>query len=50
MDAVREKLKQLEQEYNENNEKLMSPDIVSDAALLTKLSKAQAHLEGPVDA
>lgn len=50
MDAVREKLKQLEQEYNENNDKLMSPDIVSDAALLTKLSKAQAHLEGPVDA
>ena len=50
MDAVREKLKQLEQEYNENNEKLMSPDIVSDAALLTKLSKAQAHLEGSVDA
>ena len=50
MDAVREKLKQLEQEYNENNEKLMSPDIVSDATLLTKLSKAQAHLEGPVDA
>lgn len=50
MDAVREKLKQLEQEYNENNEKLMSPDIVSDASLLTKLSKAQAHLEAPVDA
>lgn len=50
MDAVREKLKQLEQEYNENNEKLMSPDIVSNAALLTKLSKAQAHLEAPVAA
>lgn len=50
MDAVREKLRQLEKEYNENNEKLMSPEIVSDTAMLTKLSKAQAHLEAPVDA
>lgn len=50
MDAVREKLRQLEKEYNENNEKLMAPEIVSDTAMLTKLSKAQAHLEAPVDA
>lgn len=50
MDAVREKLKQLEEEYNENNQKLMSEEIASDPAAITRLSKKQAHLEAPVEA
>ncbi len=50
MDAVREKLSQIEQRYNEINELLMSEEVTRDPSMITKLSKEQAHLEGPVDA
>ena len=50
MDAIREKLIEIEKQYNSINEKLMSEEIVSDPAALTKLSKEQARLKQSVDA
>ena len=50
MDAIREKLVEIEKEYDEITEQLMSSDIVSDLRKLTALSKRQAQLKGAVDA
>ena len=50
MDAIREKLIEIEKQYSSINEKLMSEEIVSDPAALTKLSKEQARLKQSVDA
>jgi peptide chain release factor 1 len=50
MDAMREKLSDLEKRYNEIGEELVKEDIVSDPKKLTRLSKEQAHLQGAVDA
>ncbi len=50
MDAVREKLKQLEAEYEGINQQLMSEAVASDPSQIAKLSKQQAHLEGSVEA
>ncbi len=50
MDAIREKLAEIEKEYDEITAQLMSSDIVSDLRKLTTLSKRQAQLKGAVDA
>lgn len=50
MDAVREKLIEIEKEYNAINQQLISDDVISDPKKITKLSKQQAHLSGSVDA
>lgn len=50
MDAVREKLKALKQEYDEVTETLMTPEVMSDPAKMASLSKKQARLNAPVEA
>ena len=50
MDAVRQKLIDIEKQYTEITEQLMSEEVVSDPKKLTKLSKEQARLSQPVDA
>lgn len=50
MDAVREKLKALQEEYNRMNEALMDPETMKDPSKIASLSKKQARLEGPVEA
>ena len=39
MDAVREKLKTLEEEYNGINEKLMDPEVMKDPSRIASLSR-----------
>ncbi len=50
MDAIRQKLSDIEKEYNDINEKLLSEEILKDPIKLTKLSKQQASLKQSVDA
>ena len=50
MDAVRRKLQEIEDQYNEIGQKLMSEDIVKNPRELTRLSKQQAHMTGAYDA
>jgi peptide chain release factor 1 len=50
MDAVREKLLEIEKQYNEINEKLSDPEVVKNPKELTRLSKEEARLSQPVDA
>ena len=50
MDAVREKLMEIEAQYDSINEMLMDEEVVRDPARLTKLSKEQAGLKQSVDA
>jgi peptide chain release factor 1 len=50
MDAVREKLKALEDEYNQINEALMDPAAGKDPGRIASLSKKQARLNGAVEA
>ena len=50
MDAVREKLKELQKQYDEISEELLKEENLSDPKILTKLSKEQAHLQQTVDA
>ena len=50
MDAVREKLLDLEKQYNEINEKLTDEEVVKNPIELTKLSKEEARLSQPVEA
>lgn len=50
MDAVREKLLDLEKQYNEINEKLTDEEVVKNPKELTRLSKEEARLSQPVEA
>lgn len=50
MDAIREKLKSLEEEYNNITQQLMEEETMKNPSLLTKLSKSQARLSGVVEA
>ena len=50
MDAIREKLKGLQERYNEITEELMSEEVANNPSLITKLGKEQAHLEAPTQA
>ena len=50
MDAVREKLLDLEKQYNEINEKLTDEEVVRNPKELTRLSKEEARLSQPVEA
>ena len=50
MDAFREKLIAIENEYNQISEELASESIAQDIKKLTKLSRQQARLKGAVDA
>ncbi len=50
MDAVREKLKELQKQYDEISEELLKEENLSDPKILTKLSKEQARLQQTVDA
>ena len=50
MDAIREKLKNVEKRYVEIGEELIKDEVVTNPHKLTKLSKEQAHLQGTVDA
>lgn len=50
MDAVRDKLKEIEKEYNRITEELMSDAVAVDPKKLTQLSKKQAQLKGAYDA
>ena len=50
MDAVREKLKALEEEYNGINEQLMDPEVMKDPSRIASLSRRQARLNAPVEA
>lgn len=50
MDAFREKLIAIENEYNQISEELASESIAQDIKKLTKLSRQQARLKGEVDA
>lgn len=50
MDAIREKLIDIEKRYNEISDLLVSDEVISDPKKLTKLSKEQAHLAGSVEA
>ena len=45
MDAVREKLIELEKQYNEISDQLISDEVISNPRKITKLSKEQAQLE-----
>ena len=44
MDAVREKLIELEKQYNEISDQLISDEVISNPRKITKLSKEQAQL------
>ncbi|MBQ9048923.1 MAG: peptide chain release factor 1 [Solobacterium sp.] len=50
MDALREKLQEIEQEYNNVNAKLVSEAVLKDPRELTRLSKEEARLSAPVNA
>lgn len=50
MDAVREKLIELEKQYNEISDQLISDEVISNPRKITKLSKEQAQLRGSVEA
>ena len=50
MDAVREKLIELEKQYNEISDQLISDEVISNPRKITKLSKEQAQLSGSVEA
>lgn len=50
MDAVREKLKEIEKQYNDINKQLVDENVLKDPKKLTKLSKEEARLKQPVDA
>lgn len=50
MDAAREKLKELQKQYDEISEALLKEENLSDPKILTKLSKEQARLQQTVDA
>ncbi|MCR5229726.1 MAG: peptide chain release factor 1 [Solobacterium sp.] len=50
MDAVRTKLKNIEERYNEINDLLVSDEVLKDPRQLTKLSKEASRLQAPVDA
>lgn len=50
MDAVREKLKNIEKQYDEINGQLVQEDVLKDPKKLTKLSKESARLQAPVEA
>ena len=50
MDAVREKLKALEEEYNGINEQLMDQEVMKDPSRIASLSRRQARLNAPVEA
>lgn len=50
MDAMLQRLEGMAQRYNEINDLLMDPDIVSKPKEMTRLSKEQASLKGAVDA
>ena len=49
MDAVREKLIELEKQYNEISDQLISDEVISNPRKITKLSKEQAQLSGSVE-
>ena len=49
MDAVREKLIELEKQYNEISNQLISDEVISNPRKITKLSKEQAQLSGSVE-
>lgn len=50
MDAVREKLKSIEKQYDEINGQLVQEDVLKDPKKLTSLSKQSARLQAPVEA
>ena len=50
MDAVREKLIELEKQYNEISDQLISDEVISNPRKITKLSKEQAQLSASVEA
>lgn len=50
MDAIREKLIEIEKEYNEINQRLMSDEVLHNPKEMTRLSKEEARLKQPVDA
>ncbi len=50
MDAVREKLKEIEKQYNDINKQLVDEDVLKDPKKVTRLSKEEARLKQPVDA
>ena len=50
MDAIREKLVEIENQYKDISDKLMSEEVLSNPKELTRLSKQQAHLQASVDA
>lgn len=50
MDAVREKLIELEKQYNEISDQLISDEVISNPRKITKLSKEQAQLSDSVEA
>ena len=50
MDAIREKLIEIEKQYNEISDKLVSDEVLKNPKELTKLSKKQAQLTGAVEA
>ena len=50
MDAVREKLIELEKQYNEISDQLISDEVISNPRKIKKLSKEQAQLSGSVEA
>lgn len=50
MEALREKLLEIEKQYNEINEQLSSEDIANDPKKIMRLSREEARLKQPVDA
>lgn len=50
MDGVRQKLQEIEEEYNRLGQQLLDPDVLSDPRQLTKISRKQAQLQGSVEA
>ncbi len=50
MDAVRSKLAEIENEYNQISEEMLKEEVYTDPAKLTRLSKKQASLKQSVDA
>ena len=50
MDAIREKLSEIEKEYDAINEQLVSEEVLSNPKELTRLSKQQAKLTASVEA
>lgn len=50
MDAVREKLKEIEKQYKDINKQLVDEEVLKYPKKLTRLSKEEARLKQPVDA